>query len=443
MTIEKHAPATVPLDIPPAPGPRPPRPRWTGESASPSVNGAFAEYLPTPAEKRRRLFEQRFIGVHAGKGFALLAMVAVHTLPRLDPSTGEATWTWTLFAGTATALFCVIAGIGLAFDTGANTRYVGRAFDRSLLNIGFQAVLLVGLGLVVNSLVELPESDILVYIGAMYLLALPLYALRGRQLLVVTGVLILLTPLIRYAFDYQLQGAGHYVNPVFSHVFQDPAGVVSTVLLTGSFPALTWITFLCLGLAIGRLTLLRPGTPLLLLTVGLIIGFGAKLTSWFLVRSPEGYNTMRSSMADASQTQIDRFLVFGSDGALPTTTPGWLLSAAPMASTPWSIAASCGFSLAAIGLLIALIRKLPQLLRPIIDVGTMPITIYVGHLFLLTLFDSLVTGWALFTFEVIVLVAFATLWRRLFSHGPLEYCVSRVATFATQACMPAHPRARS
>lgn len=370
-------------------------------------------------------------------------MMAVHTLPHLDPSTGEATWTWTFFAGTATALFCVIAGIGLAFDTGANTRYVGRVFDRSLLNIGFQAVFLVGLGLAVNSVVDLAEADILVYIGAMYLLALPLYALRGRQLLIVTGLFILLTPIIRYAFDYQTQGAGHYLNPAFSNLFEDPLGVLSTVVLTGSFPALTWITFLCLGLAIGRLTLLRPGTPLLLVTVGLIVGFGAKITSWFLVRSPEGYNTVRSSMADASQAQVDRFLVFGPQGALPTTTPGWLLSAAPMTSTPWSIAASCGFSLAVIGVLIALTRKLPQLLRPVIAVGSMPITIYVGHLFLLTLVDNLVTGWALFTFEVIVLVAFATLWRRLFSHGPLEYCVSRVATFATQACMRAHPRARS
>ena len=132
----------------------------------------------------------------------------------------------------------------------------------------------------------------------------------------------------------------------------------------------------------------------------------------------------------------DRFLAFGSDGPLPTATPGWLLTAAPMADTPWSIAASSGFSLAAIGVLIALTQKLPQLLRPIIHAGSMPLTIYVGHLLLLTLADDLVTGWALFTLEVLVLVSFAVLWRKLYDHGPLEEGVARVAAFATQVCRP-------
>ncbi len=437
MTIEKHAPTTMPLDVPPAPGPRPPRPRWTGEFTSPSVNGAFAQYLPKPTEKRRHLLRQILMGIDGGRGFALLAIMAVHTLPRLDPSTGEATWTWTLFAGTATALFCVLAGISLGFQAGANARHEDRQFDRSPLNIVFRGMLLVGLGLAVNSIVGLAETNLLVYLGAMYLLVLPLYALRGGQLLVLSMVLIVLMPIIRYAFDYQVEGVGHYVNPIFSHLFQDPLGVLSTVLLTGTFPAITWVAFLCLGLAIGRLTLLRPGTPLLLITVGLIIGCGAKLASWLLVRSPEGYNTVRSSMDNASQAQVDRFLVFGPDGPLPTTTPGWLLSAAPLAETPWSLAVSSGFSLAAIGVLMALTRKLPQLLRPIIDVGSMPITIYVGHLLLFTLADDLLTGWALLTLEVIVLGSFAILWRKLFTHGPLEQGIALVAAFATQACTPA------
>ena len=85
-------------------------------------------------------------------------------------------------------------------------------------------------------------------------------------------------------------------------------------------------------------------------------------------------------------------------------------------------------------MLIAIARKLPQLLQPIIDVGSMPITLYVGHLLLLTLAKGLVTGWALFTLEVLVLGAFAILWRKLYPHGPLEGIIVRLAAFATQAC---------
>lgn len=440
MTLEKPSAMEAAVEVAPEPGPRRSRPRWTGEfSDAPTATTPFARYLPTSADARRRLIRHRIVGIDAGKGFALLAMVAIHALPKLDPATGEATWIWSLFGGTAAALFCVLAGTGLALNTGANHRYRGRQFERSLVNIVFRALLLFGIGLAVNSVVDLGEADILVYFAAMYLLALPLYALRGRQLLVLVMLFVIVTPIIRYAFDQQIQGEGYHVNPSFGDLFQDPLGVLSTIFLTGTFPALTWITFICLGLAIGRLTLLRPGTPLLFATAGLIIAGGANLISWLLVRTPEGYNAVRSSMDGASEQQVDRFLEVGPQGGLPTSTPGWLLSSAPLAQTTWSIAIGAGFSLTAIGLFIVLARKLPQLLRPIIDVGSMPVTIYVGHLLLFTLANGIVSGWALFTMEAVLLIAFAVLWRKQFNQGPLEYCITHIAEFAARLVLPVKP----
>lgn len=436
MTIHKPSLAEAPLESTPLPGPRRPRPRWTGESIDARGDKPFARYLPAPADVRRRLVQRRSLGIDAGKGFALLAMFAVHALPQLNPDTGDATWSWALFGGTATALFCILAGTGLALATGADERYRGRRFERSLINIVIRALLLFGIGMAVNSTMDLGQANILVYFAAMYLLALPLYALRGRQLLVLVMLFVVLTPIIRYIFDSQVQGAGPYANPVFTDLAHDPLGVVSTVFLTGTFPAITWITFICLGLAIGRLSLLRPGTPLLLVTTGLIIGGGAKLISWMIARSTAGYDIISGAFPEASQAQVDRFLTFGPEGTLPTGSPGWLLSAAPLTGTPLSIAIGGGFSLAIIGVCIGVAQKFQSVLKPIIDVGTMPITMYVGHLLLFSLAGHIVSGWALLTLEVLVLVAFAMLWRKQFSQGPLEYIITNVAAFVARVILP-------
>lgn len=436
MTIHKPSLAEAPLDITPLPGPRNSRPRWTGETIDAPGDKPFARYLPAPADVRRRLTQHRGLGIDAGKGFALLAMLAVHALPQFDPATGDATWSWTMFGGTATALFCVLAGTGLALTTGADERYRGRRFQRSLVNIVIRALLLFGVGVAVNSIMDLGQANILVYFAAMYLLALPLYALRGRQLLVLVMLFVVLTPIVRYVFDHQIQGAGFHANPVMTDLANDPLGVVSTIFLTGTFPAITWITFICLGLAIGRLSLLRPGAPLLLVTTGLIIGGGAKLVSWMITRSTAGYNLIWDAFPEASQAQIDRFLEFGPDGTMPTGSPGWLLSAAPLTGTPLSIAIGGGFSLAIIGACIGLAQKLQPVLKPIIDVGTMPVTIYVGHLLLFSLAGHIVSGWALFTLETVLLVAFAMLWRKQFSQGPLEYVITNVAAFVARVVLP-------
>lgn len=395
MTLYKPAITEGAPDIRPTPGPRQHRARWTGQPADqpmpttltkPASTGRpFAQYLPAPAQTRARLMRRQIAGIDAGKGVALLAMITVQALPVLTHAPGQAPWVWASFAGAAMALFCVLTGAGLAETIDTCQQYPHRSFKRTVVNVVVRAMLLFGIGLAVNSLVDLKTADILVYFAAMYVLAIPLYMLRGGHLLVMSPVLIVITPLLVYWFDRQAQSNSAYVNPVFDHVLTDPLGVVTTLLFTGAFPALTWLSYLCLGLAIGRLKLLRPGAPLLLMTLGACIAVGAKLVSG---------------------------VVFGT---------------APSAASSFSLAISGGLCLVVIGVCLSLIRNAPGLLRPISALGSMPLTIYVTHLVLASMIGDHINAWAFVVVEICFLLSWATIWRALFEQGPLEFVVVKCA----------------
>ena len=62
----------------------------------------------------------RLYGIDAARGLALLGMMATHLLPTFE-STAELapTWVGLTFSGRASALFAVLAGVGLALSTGS------------------------------------------------------------------------------------------------------------------------------------------------------------------------------------------------------------------------------------------------------------------------------------------------------------------------------------
>ena len=77
---------------------------------APTRRGAHAVET-TPVQR------PRLVGVDATRGVALLGMMAVHALLSLDEE-GRPTLTYSLLAGRASAVFAVLAGVGIALLTG-------------------------------------------------------------------------------------------------------------------------------------------------------------------------------------------------------------------------------------------------------------------------------------------------------------------------------------
>jgi uncharacterized membrane protein YeiB len=106
-----------------------------------------------------------------------------------------------------------------------------------------------------------------------------------------------------------------------------------------------------------------------------------------------------------------------------------LLTAGPHSGTTFDIIGSVGVAiLVIVGATVAMDRlpRLRRLAQPVIAVGTMSLTAYVGH-FVAQSVLSIPTGkssqqsWGPLLMFVLGVIVFAAIWSRFFRRGPLEY----------------------
>lgn len=429
----------------PIAGPRRPREIWTGRSevwlsevsadpAEPMRNMAGGglrvsnRMLSRVLERERRRKHARSIGVDAARGFALIGMFAVHMLPAFS---GERpTVTWMLLAGNAAALFAVLAGVSFSFNSGAERPSRGQALVRSRVNIIIRGILLIIIGVGINAL-DLAAYDILPYFGVMFLLILPFVALRARSLLAIGAVMILIMPILRYLLHRLIDGMGWHPNPTFSTIFADPLGVLATLSVTGIYPALTWIGLICIGMGVGRLSLQHTNPRLLLVVTGALTVFFATIVSVLIIDRFGGYQAIVNAMPQRTEDSADDFMVFGPTGPLPTGSPGWLLASGPHTNTPLALMLGAGFSLLCIGLFI-LVARWPKLLSPLVDMGRMPMTLYISHLIFFTVVPENIHPLWLFLVQFFAAVGFASLWFMFARRGPIEAVVTYTTRLALQ-----------
>ncbi|MEX5270148.1 heparan-alpha-glucosaminide N-acetyltransferase domain-containing protein [Kocuria sabuli] len=376
----------------------------------------------------------RVVAVDAARGLALVGLTAVHFLPSAYQENNRPTLSWLLFAGDSAALFALLAGVGLAFASGGRRPRRGQDLTAARAGIAVRALLIMAIGLAIGYLMpaEPPAIGILVHYGAFFLLALPFLGLRVRTLLVCSGTFLLLGPLLIHWLGDLVPGHTD-VNPTFANLFTEPAAVFWQLLLTGAYPAVTYLAYLLAGLAVGRLNLKNLHVQARLLAAGLGLAALAKLLSWVLLYGADGYNVLLYSIASLTRADLDHIVVFGPDGALPTNTLWWQVLTAPHVNTPFSVAWSLGVSLAALGALLLLGRQSGTWLLPLAAMGAMTLTLYTAQLALLSteVHYSSPLLWFVACLVVSALVALA--WRHAFGRGPLERVVAAAAHAATRA----------
>lgn len=438
----QHTPAadSAGLSARPNPGPRRPREIWTGRSevwlsevssdpAEPMRNVAGGglrtsnRMLNHVLDRERRRKRARSVGVDAARGFALLGMFAVHLLPAAHAD-GTPTLQWQILAGNAASLFAVLAGVSLAFGSGADRPVTGVQLNRSRVNVAVRGLLLIALGFGINE-IGLAAFDILPYFGVMFLLALPFLPLRAHTLIITGTILIIAMPVVRFLLHQQLTGLGVYPEVVFSTLVQDPLGVASTLLITGTYPVLTWFGLVCLGMGIGRLPLHYTTPRMLIIVIGALAVLIATAVTTLLVNRFDGYLSVRRAFPGASADAVDDFIVYGPTGPLPTASPGWLIVGGPHTNTAFALVIGAGFSLLTIGICILLARG-SNLLRPLVDLGRMPMTLYTTHLLIITFAPDDVGQVRLFIIQCLAAIGFACLWRMFAKRGPLEAVMTAI-----------------
>jgi hypothetical protein len=388
------------------------------------------------------------VGVDAARGVALLGMIAMHSL-YVSNDAGRPTWPSMIFSGRAAAVFAVLVGTGIAFTTGRRRVHLSDGLPTAAA-LGARALAIGAIGLALGYADAELREVVLPYYAVMVALAIPLVFLP-TWLVALLGVAVAAgMPALSHVLRSDLPEPT-LENATFGHVLDQPVALLTKLSLTGFYPALPWMAYLCAGLVIGRLNLVRTRVVVLLLATGAALAVAASAASSILLNRYGGLARIWAAQPDSGLTEAEtiELLALGGEGTTPTSTWWWLTTDAPHTGTPFHLAGTIGAALALLGTMLLasrLTRPVPRRLAALVQVplagaGAMTLTFYVGHIIFINSewdnFDA-VTGYLL---QVAVVLAVGLACRATVGRGPLEGLVTALASRARRLATPASQRA--
>lgn len=352
--------------------------------------------VPDPARR------PRVVGLDVARCLALLGMIATHVLSTsAEPA-----------AGRSSALFAVLAGVTLTLGAGGTRPVRGRAWAGVGAGVVVRALIISVLGM---ALAEFGSgiAIILTYYGLLFFLGIPFLALRVPALLGLAAAWLVVSPVLSHLVRPALPPRG-YESPSFDHLAA-PGRLLAELTFTGYYPVVPWLTYLLVGMALGRIDLRRVTNAVRIAAAGLALAVAAPLIS----RALPGPRT------DA---------VFY--GSTPTDSWAWLAVDSPHTGTPFDLARTVGSSLLIIGVCLLAARFLPRLWSIAFGAGAMTLTLYSLHVALRA--DGLLDGDDLTTYlqHVAIVVAIGALFALVRQRGPLEDVVAVAARTVRRAVSP-------
>ncbi|MFI1183193.1 DUF418 domain-containing protein [Streptomyces sp. NPDC020799] len=370
----------------------------------------------------------RLVGVDLARGLAVLGMYAAHVGPA-PADGGPVGFLMELSHGRASALFAFLAGFSLLLITGRRTPRTGRAGRQAVSRILIRSAVLLALGTALTS-TGTPVDVILAFYALYFVLALPLRRLRARTLAVIAAVAALVLPQVLYLIQRSIR-TGAWAPAV---IHDDPLARISgtggflELLVTGAYPALTWIPFVIAGMAVARLDLASAAVRLRLALTGgalAVLGYGG---SWLALHLfPRAVAAIEATGSAGSALSL-----WWSDtaGDPSGATPAWLLVASPHSETTLSVLGNTGVAVTVLATCVAAADTLPRVRRlagPVIAVGAMSLTAYVLNIvgiWALGIEDVPGSPLPVLLGFIATAAALALAWSRHFRRGPLEHLLN-------------------
>ncbi|MBB4683439.1 heparan-alpha-glucosaminide N-acetyltransferase domain-containing protein [Amycolatopsis jiangsuensis] len=379
----------------------------------------------------------RLTGVDATRGIALLGMMAVHSLYESDGQ-GNPTWSFAVFGGRAAATFAVLAGVGIAFLTGRRRVRVADGLPTAAALVA-RAVTILAIGLALGYTDSSLGAVILPYYAVMFLLAIPVVFLPTWAVAVTGGLLAGGVPVLSHFALARLPPAT-LDNPTLGYLLHDPVGLLSELSLTGEYPALPWMTYLCAGIFVGRLTLARVRVAAWLVAGGSALAVAAITASWVLLHHYGGLTQIQATIPQSILTgpETQEVLALGGDGTVPTVSWWWLAVDSPHTSTPPDLLSTIGTAVALLGLMLLagqVTAKWPRRIigvvqKPLAAAGSMTLTLYTAHImFINSAYDVYGPGTG-YVVQAVAVLLIGLGWRATAGRGPLEALVSAVSSRA-------------
>lgn len=391
---------------------------------------------PTPTATKHRL-----LGIDAARGIALFGMMAVHSLLAVSDD-GSPTLSYSIAAGRSSALFAVLAGVGIAFTTG-RTRVEHGQRRATAASLAARAAAIGVIGLLLGYTDAEYAVVILPYYAILFLIAIPLVYLPTRILAALTLVITVAVPALIEELGTTLP-APSLDNPTLPGIIDHPARWATELLLNGEFPALPWTAYICAGIVIGRLTLTSATVAGALLMFGTALAVASRILSEILIFRLGGLDHLITG-SDLPRHEVLDLISYGADGSVHGSTWWWLAVDGPHSSTPLDLLGTIGSSTAVIGAMLFLGHLAGTKLgtAPLAAAGSMTLTLYVLHIWFINSPYDTYTPWTGYLLQLLAATAIGIFVKYTTGRGPLEAFVTTAANRAKRAGASATPIAEA
>ncbi|SEF45971.1 DUF418 domain-containing protein [Paenibacillus sp. UNC499MF] len=347
--------------------------------------------------------EARVAGLDLARALSIFGMIVVNYKIAMMADGSGPSWLAAfagLFEGRASAVFVVLAGIGISLMTRKARRGDESELAKQKLVIRKRSVYLLALGLFL--LAAGWTADILHYYALFLFAASFLIRSSGRFLAGTAAAAVLAGQCAQLLFDY---GAGWDASFHAYTDFWSAGGFFRNLFFNGFHPALPWFAFFVTGMLIGRLDLTDSSKRFKRMTASLILLAGSELISGL---------AMKLSAAS-----------IGDEGAR------YLFETKPMPPNLLYMVSAASSAMLVILFCNCVMEKMPgqRTLTALVHTGQMALSHYVLHVIaglgLLEALGVLENGSLPFSVAYSVgyfaaAVGMSLLWKRKFSRGPLE-----------------------
>lgn len=388
---------------------------------------------------------QRVVAIDLARFIAIVGMMAAHLLV----STGTFGWLEPPTAGFPSTLFAVLGGFGVVF---ASRKYLraGRT-AAAIVAVSARGLVVVVIGLAMEVFPDHSIAVILVYYGVAIMVGSVLVIIPTVPLAVLVAIGSVASPLLIVLVR---SGVGAFWSPGRL----DYSSIVSflvSVLLTGTYPVVTWSLYLGIGIIVAR-QILTPRSLEGQRTTAVVVGASGAI-AW---ASAEIATNLRidaiaprlATFNDMTEAEISHALRSNQYGA--PFNGGWdaILLASPHSGSTADILRTAGASILLISVLVLIFsgaKGAPKFLTPFTRVGASPLTVYVLHIamtaYSLEVYRALngpANWWdavegspvmaASFWWQLAIIMGLGVFWTFTGRRGPLERLTTYLSAYAVK-----------
>ena len=358
--------------------------------------------------------KQRVTGLDLARALAIFGMVIVNFKIAMNAETGNLLLMSFagLFEGRASALFVILAGIGVTFLTNK----ARESSDRSLVLKNRLSLIKRGLLLIAIGLVYTPiwEADILHFYGFYFLIAAAIFTVNDKALLFISAIIMLIFPVLMLFLNYEQNW--NWSTLTYEN-FWSFDGMIRHIVFNGFHPVFPWATFLIFGMWLGRQDLSQSLTRNRLLAWSLITLLITEC-SFYLIRATIG----DGSLLEMTSEEVT-FLF--STSIIPPL-PQYIISAGSSAVV---VLVAC--------LYFSERFSESNINKWLCQTGQLSLTLYVAHVIIgMGLLESIgrlenqTINFSLLSALIFCVcgIVFSVMWLKYFKTGPLEWVFRKVAS---------------